>query len=164
MTLTSMTLQPANRRLSAAISFAAIGLLTTAVFFHKLSWAANVIVLYIVLPSVSLGVAGYIWGGAILDSAKVKSYGDSLLRGLGVSAGAYVIFALLYACGLPLLETGWTLRQAGGLFLLTLTLGLLLGGPLAAMTGMIAATSLFGFRHYLSRGRDRKKSETSNRC
>lgn len=120
---------------------------------------AHAIILYIVLPSVSAGAAGCTWGGAILDSSKVKSYGQSLLSGLGVSAGAYVIFALLYACGLPLLEKGWSLRQAGGLLFFTLTFGILLGGPLALVAGMIAATSLFGFGHHLFGGRGGRTSE-----
>jgi hypothetical protein len=152
--LTPVTLQPAARRLLAAIWFTAFGLLATVIFFHQLSMTAHAVVLYIVLPSVSAGVAGYIWGGAILDSSKVKSYGEAVLRGLGVSAGAYVIFALLYACGLPLLEAGWSLRQAGGLLLFSFTFGLLLGGPMASIAGMIAATSLFGFGHHLVGRRD----------
>lgn len=158
--LASVTLQPAGRRYLAAIWFAAFALLATVIFFYPLPWAKNGVVLSIVLPSVSSGVAGYIWGGGILDSSEIKSYGESLVRGLGVTVGAYVIFALLYACGLPLLEGGWSPRQAMGLLVFTLTLGLLLGGPMATVAGIIAATSLFSFGHYLRR--DRQSSETGH--
>jgi hypothetical protein len=161
--LASVTLQPAGRKFVAAIWFASFGLLATVIFFHQLSMATNAAILYIVLPSLSLGIAGFIWGGAILDPSRVKSHGESLMKGLGVTVGAYVIFALLYANGLPLLEAGWSPRQAGGLLFFTLTFGLLFGGPMAAVAGMIAATSLFSFGHYLSRGLDGRKSETSNR-
>lgn len=161
--MASVTLRPASRRLVAAIWFASFGLLATAIFFYPLSWRASAVVLYIVLPSVSLGIAGFIWGEAILDSSKIKSYSESLVKGLGVAAGAYVIFALLYTCGLPLLEAGWSPRQVVGLLFFTVTFGLLLGGPIAAVAGMIAATSLFSFGHYLSHGRDGQNSETSNR-
>lgn len=161
--MASITLHPANRRLVAAIWFATVGLLATIVFFYPLSLAANAVLLYIVLPSVSLGIAGFIWGGAILDPSRVKSHGESLVKGLGIAVGAYVIFSLLYACGLPLLEAGWHPRQVGGLLFFTLTFGLLLGGPIAAVTGMIAATSLFSFGHYLMDGHDSKKSESGNR-
>jgi hypothetical protein len=125
--------------------------------------APHAIVLYIVLPSVSLGIAGFIWGGGILDSSKVKNHGESLVKGLGIAIGAYVIFALLYANGLPLLEIGWSPRQVVGLLFFTLTFGLLLGGPIAAVAGIVAATSLFSFGRYLSDGRESQNSQTSNR-
>lgn len=157
--MTPITLQPVTRRLLAAGWFAAFGLLATVMFFHRLSMATHAVLLYIVLPSISAGTAGYIWGGSIMDSSKVRSYGESLLRGLGVSAAAYAIFALLYACWLPLLETGWSLRQTGSLLIFALTSGVLLGGPLALVAGMIAATLLFGFGHHVFGGRDDRTSE-----
>ena len=120
----------------------------------------HAVILYIVLPSVSAGIAGYIWGGAILDLSKVKTYGGSLLRGLGVSAGAYAIFALLYACGLPLLEAGWSLRQAGSLLFFTLTFGLLLAGPMVSIAGMVAAVSLFRLGRHVFADGDGRVSET----
>jgi hypothetical protein len=101
--------------------------------------------LYVVLPSLSAAIAGAIWGGAILDSSRVKTYGQSLLRGLGVGVAAYLIFSALYACGLPLMEPLWSQRQTGNLFVLTLVFGLPLAGPIAAIAGMIAGTTLFRF-------------------
>jgi len=143
------TLPPAARRPIAAIWFAAFALLFTVLFFLRLSMASHAVILYIILPSLAAGIAGYIWGGAILDSCRVKTYGQSVLRGLGVSAGAYAIFAMLYACELPMLEGQWSFGRVGSLFLFTLMLGILMGGPLAAMTGMISGITLFRLGRYV---------------
>lgn len=132
------------RRCLAAVWFAAFGALATFAFFLPLSMRAHVAFLYVGLPSLSAGIAGYVWGGAILDATKVRTYAGSLLRGVAVAIGAYAIFALFFSCGLPLLEAGGSLRQVPGLLLATLTLGLLLlGGPIVLVGGMIAGTALF---------------------
>jgi hypothetical protein len=82
--------------------------------------APHAVILYVVLPSLAAGIAGYIWGGAILDPSRVQNYGQTVLRGLIVGAGAFVIFAAVYACGLPMLEGEWSLGRVGSLFLFTL--------------------------------------------
>lgn len=138
-------LAPAARRPIAAIWFGAFALLFTALFFRRLSMASHAVILYIILPSLAAGIAGYIWGGAILDSSHVKTYRQSILRGLGVSARAYGIFAVLYACELPLLEGEWSLGRVGSLFLFVLMLGPLMVAPMAAITGMISGITLFRF-------------------
>ena len=107
--------------------------------------APHAVILYVVVPSLAAGIAGYSWGGAILDPSRVQNYGQTVLRGFIVGAGTFVIFAALYACGLPMLEGEWSLGRVGSLFLLTLTLGILMGGLLAAITGMTAAVTLFRF-------------------
>jgi hypothetical protein len=155
------TLPPAARRPIAAIWFPAFALLFTVLFFLRLSMASHAIILYIILPSLAAGIAGYIWGGAILDSSHVKTYGQSVLRGLGVSAGAYAIFAVLYACGLPMLEGQWSLGRVGSLFLFTLMLGILMGGPLAAVTGIIAGITLFRLGRHVFAESDDRTSEAS---
>lgn len=156
------TLPPAARRPIAAIWFAAFALLFTVLFFLRLSMASHAIILYIILPSLAAGIAGYLWGGAILDSSHVKTYRQSVLRGVGVSAGAYAIFAVLYACELPMLEGQWSLGRVGSLFLFTLMLGILMGGPLAAVTGMTAAVTLFRFgRHVFAESGDRTSEASS---
>jgi hypothetical protein len=139
------SLTPAARRPIAAIWFAAFALLFTVLFFLRLSMASHAVILYIILPSLAAGIAGYIWGGAILDSSHVKTYRQSVRRGLGVSAGAYAIFAVLYACELPLLEGEWSLGRAKSLFLVVLMLGPLMVAPMAAITGMISGITLFRF-------------------
>jgi hypothetical protein len=139
------TLPPAARRPVAAIWFAAFALLFTVLFFMRLSMASHAVILYIVLPSLAAGIAGYIWGGVILESSHVKTYRQAVLRGLGVSAGAYAIFAVLYACELPLLEGEWSVGRAGSLFLFVLMFGPLMGAPMAAITGMISGITLFRF-------------------
>lgn len=87
--MTEPTLPPAARRPVTAIWFAAFALLFTALFFLRLSMASHAVILYIILPSLAAGIAGYIWGWTILDSSRVKTYRQSVLRGLVVSAGAY---------------------------------------------------------------------------
>ena len=74
---------------------------------------------------------------------------------------AYVLFAALYALVLPLLEGQPSLGRTGGLFGLTLTLGILMGGPLSAAAGMLGGITLFGFGRRLYRESDRRTSETA---
>jgi hypothetical protein len=156
------TRPPSARRPIAAIWFAAFALLFTVLFFLRLSMAPHAVVLYIGLPSLAAGIAGYIWGGAILDSSHVKTYRQSVLRGLGVTAGAYAIFAVLYACELPLLEGEWSLGRTGSLFLFVLMLGPLMVAPMAAITGMISGIALFRFgRHVFSESDDRTSEVSS---
>jgi hypothetical protein len=155
------TLPPAARRLVAAIWFAAFALLFTMLFFLRLSMASHAVILYIVLPSFAAGIAGHIWGGAILDSSHVRTYRQSVLRGLVVSAGAYAIFAVLYASVLPMLEGQWSLGRVGSLFLFTLMLGILTGGPLAAVSGMIAGITLFRVSRHLFAESDDRTSEVA---
>ena len=154
-------LPPSAQRSIAALWFAAFAALATFLFFLRLVMAPHAIILYIVLPSLAAGIAGYIWGGAILDPSRVQTYGQALLRGSIVGAGTFVIFAALYACGLPMLEGQWSLGRVGGLFLFTLMLGILMGGPLAAGTGITAAVTLFRFgRHFFAESGNRV-SETN---
>ena len=155
------TLPPSARRPIAALWFAAFAALATFLFFLPLVMAPHAVILYVVLPFVAAGIAGYSWGGVILDPSRVQNYGQTALRGFIVGAGTFVIFAGLYACGLPMLEGEWSLARVGSLFLLTLMLGILMGGPLAAVTGMTAAVTLFRFgRHFFDES-DGRVSETS---
>ena len=155
------TLPPSARRSIAAIWFAAFAALATFLFFLRLVMAPHVVILYVALPSLAAGIGGYIWGAAILDPSRVQNYGRAVLRGLFVGAGTFVIFAALYACGLPMLEGPWSLARVGSLFLFTLMLGILMGGPLAAVTGMTAGLTLFKFgRHFFAESGGRV-SETS---
>lgn len=153
------TLPPAARRLAAGIWFAAFAVLFTGLFFLRVSMASHAIILYIVLPSLAAGIAGHIWGWTILDSSHVKTYGQSALRGLVVSGWTYAIFAVVYACVLPTLEGQWSLGRVGSLFLFTLTLGILTGGPLTAVSGMIAGITLFKIGRYLFAESDDRTSE-----
>lgn len=157
-----LTLPSAARPLVAAICFAIFGLLSTSLFFLRVSMASHAVILYIVLPSLAAGIAGYLWGGAILDSSRVQNYGESVLRGLVVSAAAYAIFAVLYACVLPMLEGQSSLGRVGSLFLFTLMLGILTGGPLAAVSGMVAGITLFRVSRYLfAESKDRTSKASS---
>ena len=149
--LAARTLPPSARRSVAALWFAAFAALATFLFFLRLVMAPHAVILYVVLPSLAAAIAGYIWGGAILDPSRVQNYGRAVLRGFLVGAGTFVIFAALYACVLPTLEGQWSLGRVGSLFLLTLMLGVLMGGPLAAVTGMTAGISLYKFgRHFFA--------------
>jgi hypothetical protein len=155
------TLPPSVRRPIAALWFAAFAALDTFLFFLRLVMAPHAVILYVVLPSLAAGIAGYIWGGAILDPSRVQNYGQTVLRGFLVGAATFVIFAVLYACGLPMLEGQWSLGRVGSLFLFTLMLGILMGGPLAAVTGITAAVTLFRFGRHFFAERGGRVSETS---
>jgi hypothetical protein len=155
------TLPPSARRLIAGLWFAAFAALATFLFFLRLMMSPHAVILYVILPSLAAGIAGYSWGGAILDPFRVQNYGQTVLRGLIVGTATFVIFAMLYACGLLTLEGQWSLGRVGGLFLLTLMLGILMGGPLTVVTGITAALTLFRFgRHFFAESDDRG-SETS---
>lgn len=156
------TLPPSARRPIAAFWFAALAGVATFLFFLRLSMASHGVILYIMLPALAAGIAGYIWGGSILDSSRVQNYGQAVLRGLIVGAGTFVIFALLYACGLPMLEGEWSLGRVGSLFLLTLMLGVLMGGPIAAFAGMIGGITLFKFVRHVFAESDGRTSETGS--
>jgi hypothetical protein len=123
--------------------------------------APHAVILYVEFPSLAAGIAGYSWGGAILDPSRVENYGQAVLRGFMVGAGTFVIFAAFYACGFPLLEGKWSLERVGSLFILTLMLGILMGGPLASVSGMTAAVTLFRFgRHFFAES-DSRVSENN---
>jgi hypothetical protein len=159
--LAARTLPPSARRSVAALWFAAFAALATFLFFLRLVMAPHAVILYVLLPSLAAGIAGYSWGGALLDSSQVQNYGHAVLRGLLMGAGTFVIFAALYACVLPMLEGPWSLGAVGNLFLFTLMLGILMGGPLAAISGMTAGVTLFKFgRHFFAENGGRS-SETS---
>jgi hypothetical protein len=160
--LAERTLSAAARRFVAATWFAAFALLSTALFFLRVSMASHAVILYIILPSLAAGIAGYVWGAAILDPSRVQNYGQTVLRGFFVGAATFVVFAGLYACGLPMLEAQWSLGRVGSLFLFTLTLGILMAGPLAAVTGMVAAVTLFRFGRLLFAGSDDRNSLARN--
>jgi hypothetical protein len=150
------TLPPSARRPIAGLWFAAFAALATFLFFLRLVMSPHAMILYVVLPSLAAGIAGYSWGAAILDPSRVQNYGQIVLRGFIVGAWTFVIFAALFACGLPMLEGEWSLGRVGSLFLLTVMLGILMGGPLAAIAGMAAAVTLFRFgRHFFIESGDR---------
>ena len=116
--------------------------------------AGNVIILYLVLPTLSGVLAGYVWGGPILDPIATPTSGKALLRGLGITVRAYFIFSLLFACGLPLFETLWSPRQVCSLFLLTLIFGFLTMGRIVLLAGALAGIALYLLAHARRRWAD----------
>lgn len=136
-----------HKTLLASMWFAAFSLLSVAVMFHTVTMSFRGILLYVFLPIMSSGIAGGLLGGAILNCAKTSTVGRSLLRGIAVAGLAFIIFSLSFALALPVVERGeWSLRQSGGLVVLTWTLGILLAGPMVVFGGMLAGTMLFLFR------------------
>jgi hypothetical protein len=135
---------PHTRRLLAMVWFSASAMLALALFFYPISMTANAQFLFIALPGISGAVAGYAFGGNIIDRTKTAGYGKAILKGAGVALGAFVIFAGLFAVCLPLIEPRWGLDQVGGLFVSALIFGSLMGGPLAVIAGGIAGASLHG--------------------
>lgn len=144
-TIRGQTLPFFDRRTIAGLWFAAFAAVATFLFFLRLRMSPHAVILYIALPTLAAAIGGHIWGGAILEPSRVQNYSQATLRGLLISGATFVIFAALYACGLPLLEGQRSLQRVGSLFLLTLMLGILTGGPLAVLTGITAAITLFRF-------------------
>jgi len=145
-----MNLTDFHERFLAAMWFAGFALLCVAVTFHTLTMALRGIFLYVVLPIVASGIAGALCCGPIVNRAKTRTMSQSLLRGIAVAAAAFVIFSLLFALALPFIERGWSLRQSGGLLLLTSTLGILLAGPIVLSGGMLAGATLYLFGKVVS--------------
>jgi hypothetical protein len=134
-----------SNRALAGLWFAAFALVGTSVFFFPLHFALRAAIFFIILPTVSGGVAGYTVGAAILDSTRVVTVRDALLRGVATAVVAYGLFAVMYAVAVPALESIWSFQQAGAIFLLTISLGLLMGGPLTLVLGVAAGASLYKF-------------------
>jgi hypothetical protein len=135
-----------KKRLLATAWFATVALLCLAAMFHRLTMSFRGIFLYLFLPSIASGIAGSLWGVAILTRSKTNRMGESLLRGVAVSGRAFVIFSLMFALALPFTERGWSVQQSGALLLFTWTLGLLLAGPIVVFGGMMAGVTLYLFR------------------
>ena len=130
-------------KLIAAACFGVVAFATSALFFMRRPMPGNVIILYLVLPTFSGVLAGFVWGGPILDPIATPTSGKALVRSLGITVRAYFIFSVLFACGLPIFETLWSARQVGGLFLFTITFGFLMVGPLVLFGGAIAGIALY---------------------
>lgn len=134
-----------NRRRSAAAAawFGATGVLLAAlwVVHGPIAWRAAF--LFLLLPAVAAALAGFAWGGAVLDPARTPNVGAALLRGLLVAFAAFVLFAVSYSVALTRVERGWSIGQAPGLLLMTLTLGALAAGPLLALFDMLSGAALF---------------------
>lgn len=141
-----VNLTNSHKRLLAAGWFAALALLCVAVMFHRVTMSLRGAVLYVFLPVIAAGIAGGLWGVPILNRAKTSTVGQSLMRGIAVSGGAFVIFSVMFALVLPFVERGWSLQQFKGLLLFTWTLGLLLAGPIVLFGGMLAGATLYLFR------------------
>ncbi|MGE5321601.1 MAG: hypothetical protein ACM3SW_01980 [Actinomycetota bacterium] len=131
------------RRMLAALWFGLFGFLSGSVFFLRPGVRFSVLFLYVLLPALAASIAGCIWGGAVLDARTTNHASQAVLRGVGVTVGAFVIYAALYALGLPLVEPGWGLKQAGGIMVLVLTLGPLMVAPVILIAGMIGGATLY---------------------
>lgn len=139
-------LSVSGRRLLAAAWFAALAMLCLSVMFHRLTMSLGGAFLYVFLPIVTSGIAGSVWGVAILNPAKTDNLGRSLVRGIAVAGGAFVIFSFMFALAQPFAEHGWSLRNSAGILFFTWTLGLLLAGPIVLFGGMLAGATLYLFR------------------
>jgi hypothetical protein len=134
-----------QKRLLAAIWFAAFALLGVALMFHTLALPnRRIFSLYVLLPAAAGGIAGGLCGTPIANRTETNTVTKSSLRGIVVAAAAYAIFSLLFALTLPFIENGWS-GQFGGLFLLTLTYGIPLAAPIVLLGGMLAGATLYLF-------------------
>jgi len=130
------------RRAVTSLWFAAFGLALGLLFTLHGPVAWRALLLFVALPVLSGGVAGFLWGSPLLDVSTKKTAADALLRGGGVAAGAFAIFSFCFALLLPVLEAGWSRSQVPALFFTVLTLGLLAVGPLVVVSGLIAGVAL----------------------
>jgi hypothetical protein len=137
--------QRLSGKLLAALWFAVFGFLPVAFFFIRPPIASRGLIVFVLLPTIASAIAGFLWGGAILDPSRTGSYPKCLLRGTAVTGGAYVIFAVFFSFGVPLTEGGWTLSHSFGVFLGTLTFGLVMTGPIILVMGMMGAVTLYMF-------------------
>ena len=148
-----------GRRLCAAAWFALLGFTVSALLFLHGPMRWNAVYLYLLLPALSGGLAGYLWGGAILDSGRAKNMSEALLRGVGVTAASFAIFSLLFAVVYSLTEQSFPIPQVFRLFLTTLGLGLVVAGPVMAVVGIMGTVFLYMlgrrvFRPAATGGRD----------
>src|SRR5215467_4911533 len=100
-----------GRRLCAAAWFALMGFTASALLFLHGPMRWNAIYLYLVLPALSAALAGYLWGGAILDSKRTHNLAESLLIGVGVTAASFVFFSFLFAVVYSVTEQSFPIPQ-----------------------------------------------------
>jgi hypothetical protein len=134
-----------RRRLLAMVWFGTFAFLAVSGYLYPLSMTFRARFLYVALPAISGGIAGYALGGAIFDLERTEGYARAIVRGIGVALAAFAIFAALFAVMLPLAEPLWGVDQMGGLFLATLTFGFVMASPVAIVAGGMAGASLFWF-------------------
>jgi len=145
-----LNLNVSRKRYLAAIWFAGFALSLLVLLFHPIAVAPRGILLYIGLPTAAAALAGGIWGGRILNPAKISTVSQSMVAGILVATGAFAIFSVLYSISLPFVERGWSFRQSPGLLLLTSTFGILLAGPVILLGGILAGTTLYLFARRIS--------------
>lgn len=150
------------KRLLAAAWFAVFGFLAASIFFLRPDTKLPALCLYVLLPTLAAFIAGSLWGGAILDPSATRDVAHSMLRGAGVTAGAFLIFAVLFSLALPVAERGWAIKQAGGILVATLTLGLLMVGPLIVIAGILGGLTLYVLGRRTLIGRDGQASNHPN--
>lgn len=157
--MSSWVLAPSGRRALAAVWFALFAFLAAGVFFLRPDTKLPALCLYVLLPAIAGAIAGSLWGGAILDVGKTRNPAEAMLRGAAVTAGAFAIFAVLYAFALPLVERGWGMKQAGGILVATLTLGLIMVGPVILIAGLLAGLGLYLLGRRALTAPDRRASD-----
>jgi hypothetical protein len=132
-------------RLPAALVFGAAGLLLPAVWFLPVIRPADDVArtLYVWLPGATAAVAGAL-GAPWLDPIRCRNPGAAALRGIGLAAGALLVFAPLFAFGIWWSEPGWT--NPAGLAILVLWLSLLTIGWAVAGIGALAGWIVWRWR------------------
>jgi hypothetical protein len=87
-------------RTSAALGFGAAGAALSLIWWSPLIFQARSILpflLFIVSPSVSAAVAGWVFGKPLLDPARVGGPRSAALRGAVIGSLALLLFAPLFA-------------------------------------------------------------------
>jgi hypothetical protein len=130
-----------QRRVSAAVWFAGVGFIVAAAMFAVPAFrrGPTSVILYLVLPTLSGGLAGYLSGSRLLRDPS-GSVWWAAIHGLVVSVEALVIFSLLFTVTYEL--TSGRMQNPVGLFFGALVVGGLSAGAVILLAGVLGGILL----------------------
>ncbi|MCB0351442.1 MAG: hypothetical protein KDD38_09680 [Bdellovibrionales bacterium] len=138
------------QKLFSSIWFASFGVLASAVLFiipalREESWP---MILFIWLPAMSSGAAGFICGDKILDPDRINSYWGASVWGVVLSVLSMVIFTPAFIFIYYLIDDDHI--DLAGLLAAVYTAGGYGVVPIFLFGGAIAGASLFSVRKYIT--------------
>ena len=128
----------------AALAFGVAGLLLSAIWFLPILAASHrlaPLTLFVGLPGLAAGFAGWILGAPLLDPTRCRSGARAALRGAGIALTALAVFAPLLALGIKWTEPGWT--NPLGLAALILWFGVIAVWWVTALVGALVGWLLW---------------------
>jgi hypothetical protein len=143
----TLRLTQTQPKLFAALWFAGCGFIAAAVTFIGPAISGGILATFssLVLPTLSAGIVGYLYGARILDTRRTRTYLQAGLRGILLSVFTFVVFAPLLVLFNQLTQEG-TLPQ---LFVfMAMSVAVIIGaiattGPLSFCVSTIGAIILF---------------------